>query len=127
MAIEQQRVHVAGRRAGLADLEEIRLAAILLLDRPRRGRMSELDLGFANPLHHGDECSSLAPVDYHKPKRNSDKAREHDKRAAMAMAILHDCKGQPTKPVKRQKKKLLIYCLSWERAQAKGGKKLVLN
>lgn len=62
MAIEQQRVHVAGRRAGLANLEEIRLAAILLLDCPRRWRMSELDLGFANPLHHGDECGTLAPV-----------------------------------------------------------------
>lgn len=38
------------------------------------------------------------------------------------MAILHVCKWQPTKPVKRQKKKTLDILSKLERAQAKGEK-----
>lgn len=120
MAIEQQRVHVAGRRAGLANLEEIRLASILLPDCPWRWRMSELDLSLANPLHHGDESGTLAPVGYHKPKRNSDKIGELDKRATTA--ILHVFKWAANKAVKRQKKKPLIYCLSWNARRRRGKK-----
>lgn len=122
MAIEQQRVHVTGRRAGFANLEEIRLAAILLLNCPRRWRMSELDFGLANPLHNnGDESVRyVAPVDYHKPERNSDTVREHDETSDGGNSA--QIQRAASKTSQTPEKKTFDLLSKLERAQTKGKK-----
>ncbi len=51
VAVEEQRVQLAGRGGFLAELEQIRVASILALQSQRRGRMGEMNTSTTEPVH----------------------------------------------------------------------------